>query len=143
MFSPISSLQDDEAHVSYDVDSLFTNIPIEETINYITEQIHLHKNLAPICSKLISRRLVIKIPTECTYKFKSRFLKQVTGFTMGGRQSVTFSDIYMVKIENRFVDGINSRQNVGDNDLFDQLNNYHPNIKLTIEINPSKFLDTN
>ena len=31
---------------------------------------------------------------------------------------------------------------MGDNVLFDRLNNYHPNIKLTIEVNPSKFLDT-
>ena len=26
--------------------------------------------------------------------------------------------------------------------MFDQLNNYHPNIKLTIEVNPSVFLGT-
>ena len=26
--------------------------------------------------------------------------------------------------------------------MFNRLNNYHPNIKLTIELNPSKFLDT-
>ena len=73
---------------------------------------------------------------------------------MGGQLSVTFSDIYMVKIENdvvipskpvsyrRFVDDIYSRRKLGDNVLFDRLNNYHPNIKLTIEVNPSKFLDT-
>ena len=35
-----------------------------------------------------------------------------------------------------------SRRKLGDNVLFDQLNSYHPNIKLTIEVNPSKFLDT-
>ena len=34
-----------------------------------------------------------------------------------------------------------SRWKLGDNVLFDRLNNYHPNIKLTIEVNPSKFLD--
>ena len=26
--------------------------------------------------------------------------------------------------------------------LFEKLNNYHPNMKLTIEVNPSKLLDT-
>ena len=41
----------------------------------------------------------------------------------------------------RFVDDIYSRQKLGDSILFDQLNNYHPNIKLTIEVSTSKFLN--
>ena len=108
----------------------------------------------PICLKLIFRRLLIKLATEYTFKLSSRFLKQVDGCTMRGPLSVTFSDIYMVKMENdvvilskpifycKFVDGIYSRRKLGDGVLFDQLNSYHPNIKLTMEVNPSKFLDT-
>ena len=154
MLSSIPPLQDYEEDVSYEIESLFTNISIEETINYINEQIYVHKNLTPICSKLIFRRLLIKLATECTFKFKSRFLKQVDGCTMGGPLSFTFSDIYMVKMENdvvipskpifyrRFVDDIYSRRILGDNVLFGRLNNYHPNIKLTIEVNPRKFLET-
>ena len=72
-----------------------------------------------------------------TFKFNSRFLKQVDGCTIGGPLTVTFSKIYMVKMENdfvipskpifyrRFVDDIYSRQKLGDNILFDRLNNYH------------------
>ena len=66
MLSSIPPSQDDEADVSYDVESLFTNIPIEETTNYITEQIYVHKKLTPIYSKLIFGRLLIKLATECT-----------------------------------------------------------------------------
>ena len=96
----------------------------------------------------------MKLATECTFKFNCRFLKQVDGCTMGAPLSVTFSDIYIVKMENdvvipskpifnrRFVDGICSRWKLGDSVLFDRLNSYHPNIKLTIEVNPSKFLGT-
>ena len=43
--SLIPPLQYDEEDVSYDVESLFTNIPIQETVNYITEQIYVHKKL--------------------------------------------------------------------------------------------------
>ena len=55
--------------------------------------------------------------------------------SMGGPLSVTFSDIYVVKMENDivipskpifyciFVDNIYS--GLGDNVLFDQLNSYH------------------
>ena len=45
MLSSIPPLQDD---LSYDIESLFTNIPLEQTINYITEQIYVHKKLMPI-----------------------------------------------------------------------------------------------
>ena len=55
MLSSIPPLQDDKKDESYDVESLFTNIPIEETINYIIDQIYAHKKLMPICSKLIFR----------------------------------------------------------------------------------------
>ena len=92
MLSSIPSLQDDEEDVSYDVESLFTNTPIQETIYYIIEQIYVHKKLTAICSKLIFRRLLIKLATECTFKFNYRFLKQVDGCTMGRPLSVIFSD---------------------------------------------------
>ena len=41
MLSSIPSLQDDEEDVSYDVESLFINVPIQETINYIIEQLYV------------------------------------------------------------------------------------------------------
>ena len=81
-------------------------------------------------------------------------MKELYGCTMGGPLPVTFSDIYMVKMESeiikhskpifyrRFIDGIYSRKKLGDNVMFNWLNNYHPNIKLTVYLNPSKFLDT-
>ena len=69
--------------------------------------------------------------------------------------SVTLSDIWMVKMENnivlphkpifykRYVDDIINRRKKHEEDLlFKKLNDYHPKIKLTIEINPPKFLDT-
>ena len=43
----------------------------------------------------------------------------------------------------RFVDDIDSRRNKFQQDvLFEVLNNFHPNIKLTAEVNNEKFLDT-
>ena len=43
----------------------------------------------------------------------------------------------------RFVDNIYNRRKKGIYDNLDErLDNYHPNIKLTIEINPNKFFDT-
>ena len=44
MLSNLPSLLDDEEYVSYNVESLFTNITIKDTIEYIIEQIHTHKS---------------------------------------------------------------------------------------------------
>ena len=79
MLSSIPPLQDNEKDVSYDVKSLFANILTKERINYIIEQIYAHIKSTPICAKLIFRRLLIKLATECTFKFNNRFLKQVDG----------------------------------------------------------------
>ena len=74
---------------------------------------------------------------------------------MVGPLSVTFRVIYMVKIENVIVALLKSKlyrrcsdylfnrrkKNVEDI-IFDSLNNYYKNIKVTTEINPTKFLGT-
>ena len=74
---------------------------------------------------------------------------------MGGPISVVLSNIFSIKMEcdvgkplkpklcKRYVDNIYSTRIKNQADqLFEKLNNYHSNIKLTIEVNPSKFLDT-
>ena len=46
------------------------------------------------------------------------------------------------KLYKRYVDDIYSKRIKNQPDkLFEKLNSYHPNIKLTIEVNPDKFLD--
>ena len=84
MLSSILPLQDDEGDVSFDVETLFTNISIEKTMNYIIEQIYVHKKVTPIWSKLIFTRLMTIFVTECAFKLNSRFLKQVDGYTIRG-----------------------------------------------------------
>ena len=49
-----SPLSPDEEWISYDLDSLFTTIPVEETIEYIIYQIYNEKKVPQICPKLFS-----------------------------------------------------------------------------------------
>ena len=147
-------LSTDEEYVSYDVDSLFTNIPVEKTIEYVIHQIYNEKKVPQICSKTIFRRLMYKLTTECAFQIKQNLFKQIESCSMGGPLSALV-DIHMIRTEKDmvtplkpifykiFVDDICNRRKKGIHDkLYETLNNYHPNIKLTIEINPNKFLDT-
>ena len=54
--------------------------------------------------------------------------------------SVTFHQTDMVKIENDIEISSKLSGKIGSNIFFNQLNNYHPNIKVTIKLNPSKYL---
>ena len=151
-----SPLQLDEEYVSYDIESLFTNVPITETIEYILDEIYVKNKLPKLCSRLIFKRLLLKLTTESTYMFNSKFYKQSDGCTMGGPLSVTFSNIYLTKLEidkvrptkplfyKRFVDDVINRRKENTPDLLlTSLDCYLPNINFTVEVNPSKFLDFN
>ena len=96
--------------------------------------------------------MLLKLATECTYTFNHKFYKQIDGCTMGCPLSVTFSNIYMIKMESeivipqkllfyrRYIDDIcNRRKKSKHDELFEKLNNYHPKIKITIEVNATKF----
>ena len=74
---------------------------------------------------------------------------------MGGPLFITLSHIHMTRTENnivtpkktlfyrRFVDDVINRRKKNEHKIiFENLNKYHPKINLTIEVNPSKFLDT-
>ena len=71
------------------------------TVNCNIEQINVHKKLMLVCLKLIFRRLLITFNTKCTFKFNNRFLKQVDGCTIGRLLSVTFNEIYLIKMKKK------------------------------------------
>ena len=145
----------DEECVSYDVESLFTNVPVDETISYIINEIYQKNKLPQGCSKMIFKRLLYKLTIEVSFQFNYNLLEQTNGCTMGGPLSVTLADIHMIEMETdvvvpirplfykRYVDDIyNRRQKNTVDKLYDGLNNYHPKVKLTIETNPLKFIIT-
>ena len=108
-----------------------------------------------MCKKSNFKKLLIKLTKECTFSLNNRLIKQIDRCPMGGPISVIFADIFMFKIEDdvvppikplfykRYVDDtyVRRKKNTKD-ELFEKLNTYHKNIKLTTEENPTKFLDT-
>ena len=89
------------------------------------------------------------------FSINNRLIKQVDGCPIGGSISAAFSDIYVCKTEEdvvipanpilykRYVDHTYMRRKKHETDrIFLDLNSYHQKIKLTLETNPNKFLDT-
>ena len=88
--------------------------------------------------------------------FHSKFYKQSDGCTISGPLPVTFSNIYLIKLEigklrptkplfyKHFVDDvINSSKKNAPNSLLPSLIYYNPNINFTVEVNLSKFFYSN
>ena len=147
--------EEEEKEVSYDVESLFTSVPVKDTIAFICSEIYEKKKLKPICSRIIFRKLLLKLTTECIFTANNKLYKQTDGVSMGGPLSVTFTGCFMNNMEQqivvlrnplfykRFVDDTYRRRKKGVTDeMFTAMNTFHPNIKLTIEQNPTQFLDT-
>ena len=124
---------DDYEDVSYDVESLFTSIPIKETIDYIIHKIYTKNVIEPMCKKSIFKKLLIKLTKECTFSVNNGLIKQIGGCPMGGPISVVFADIYMCKMEDvaplkpifykRYVDDtyVRRKKNTTD-ELFGKIN---------------------
>ena len=88
---------------------------------------------------------MFKLAKGCVFSVTEKLLKQFDGCPMGGPMSVAFSSIFMFKMEldvivppksifyQRYVDDTYVWRKKGDADkLFQELNSYKENIKLTL-----------
>ena len=60
---------------SYNVESLFTNAPIQETIHFMLDEIYFKIKLSRICLSLIFKRPLLKLNTENAFIFFLKFYK--------------------------------------------------------------------
>ena len=94
-------IEDYETMVSFDVTSLYTNIPIIDTLNIIKDYVNnddqfTRKTAIPQDKFLDLVHLVL---TTTWYIFNSQFYQQTDGITMGGPASSTIAEIYMQAYE--------------------------------------------
>ncbi len=90
----VSKLQTnvDQRVVSFDVESLFTNIPTEETINIILYRAFKDSD---------EFQTVITICTqESHFKFNGKYYDQIDGVAMGSPLGPFFANIFMDEFEN-------------------------------------------
>ena len=135
--------------LSLDIESFLSSIQLEETINYANQVFmtgsgqHLNKiqiaELFKICIKNI------------TFKFGDFNYKQINGIAMGSPLAPALAEVFLTNIENEFI--INSSnplgilfyyrfvddifvilpENVDDNKLLRIFNNFHKNLRFTLE----------
>ena len=68
---------------SLDVDSLFTNIPMDETIDICIDSLYKDNENIPKIPKDVFRNLFNVATKESFFMFNNKFFKQIDGVTMG------------------------------------------------------------
>ena len=78
---------------SFDVTSLFTNIPVDETIEIISDQIFA--NCMYLEGSLTIHQTSISCCKNCHFTFNGRIYQQTDGVAMGSRFGPLFANIFM------------------------------------------------
>ena len=137
---------------SFDVSSLFTNVPLFETINFICDYIDSH-NFTLALPTSILRELLLRCTFNIQFKFDGLLYQQTDGVAMGSPLGPLLSDISMSNLERSSLrDTIDSmcfyRRNVDDifvildyqtdaHWLLNFFNRAHPSIQFTVEFEDS------
>ena len=144
------TVEGDSCHMcSFDIKSLFTNVPIDETIRICIQQLY-HSDLeCPSLSEKSLEKLLRMVTTGVEFSFNGTMFKQVDGVAMGSPLGPVLANIFVGFYEQqlpidkdksslayrRYVDdtfSLNINREAAD-DLLGKLNNLHPALQFTCE----------
>ena len=166
-FHFVSMLNDKNHHLimaSLDVDSLFTNIPLNETIDIVTDKIFENKQRVNGLLKLDFRKLLVLATKGSVFYFNGNYYRQKDGVAMGSPLGPALANAFLCHHEShwledcplsfvpvfyaRYVDDIfvllKSHEHIAR--LSNFLSSKHVNIRFTFEVENNgilPFLDVN
>ena len=144
---------------SLDVSSLFTNVPLEETLNICLDKLYSLSD-PPALPRVVLRKLLEFATKKSHFLFDGKYYDQIDSVAMGSPLGPVLANIFMCDFEekwlmnakispsfwNRYVDDTFTMFHNQDsaNEFLHYLNGCHSNIKFTIEFeqnNAIPFLD--
>ena len=145
--------------VSFDVVSLFTNVPLEETTNILIKRIYDRNEINTNIAKQEMKELLYLCTKNAHFTLNSKTYVQIGGVAMGFPLGTVLANIFMVELEQNIIPtlpkDVSLRKRYVDDTIcfinsncishvLELLNSVHSNIKFTIEIekeNKIAFLD--
>ena len=80
---------------SFDISSLFTNIPLEETIQICADSLYESNLTPPIMDKDVSIELMNIATTSVEFSFNNKIYKQIDGVAMGSPLGPALANIFV------------------------------------------------
>lgn len=150
------------ALVSFDVQSLFTNVPLADTIDVCMDRLYRGDSLLhPALPENVLRKLLSLCVCENTFVFNGKVYSQVDGVAMGSSLGPVLANIWMTHLEEKYIHGSSFspdyyRRYVDDTfcifrtpehvtKFHEFLNSLHPSTKFDMEVEEDgelAFLDT-
>jgi hypothetical protein len=135
--------------ISFDVVSLFTNVPLHKTVDIILEKVYNEKLIKTRIKKENMKELLLLCTKDVPFTSNDEVFVQVDGVMMGSPLGPLFANIFMCELENEIVPKLENRlcnwmRYVDDTFGFikpgdeiyvqEQLNAFHQKIQFTYEM---------
>ena len=153
----------DDRCISFDAVSLFTNVPLQFTINLIADELYCENNTNKPPMSKASLVELLKCATGGMFSHRGQLWQQKDGVSMGNPLAPTMANFFLGVLERemfqhkpeetdpvfytRYVDDVFCvlRKGVDFQPFLKKLNSLHSNLAFTFEIggNSLPFLDTN
>ena len=137
-------LEDDEVIVSFDVSSLYTNVPVQEAIDVCADLLYSGKHEVPPVDKETFKELLRLCTCNVVMKTHNGFYRQTDGLAMGSPPAPLLANGWLskydpsigenAKLYARYMDDIlRSIKRAEVQQKLAEINSYHPFLKFTIE----------
>ena len=147
--------------ISLDAISLFTNVPLNYTVNIILKRIYNNKIICTNLKKSTLKKLILDSCRKTIFSFNNILYKQLDGVAMGSVLGPVLANIVMTELENVIIRPLFNKniikfyiRYVDDTLLLvkpeffeyvqNMFNSYHSNLKFTVDLfedNTIHFLD--
>ena len=147
---PRSLLDDGYVFVSFDVVSLFTNVPLIETVGVILNRVYNQNLISTSLKRRTLKKLLLDTCRKTVFSFNNVLYKQTDGVSMGASLGPLLANVIMTEFENiiikplledmtlgfykRYVDDTLVLVKPKDiNKLLSMFNSFHKEIQFTVD----------
>ena len=95
--------------VSFDVAPLFTNVPLEETIEIILKRVYINKEITADIPKQEMKELLIFCTKNVHFTSSNETYIQVDGMAMGSPLGPVLANIFMVELKTSVIPNLSNK----------------------------------